>query len=79
MKLFPVAAALIVLPVIAMAADTQPQTPQVQALQQTVIKLTGENLDWQAQAIALKAQVEDLTKKLDAAKASTPATDTPPK
>lgn len=54
-------------PVVAWAQTAQPPQqipPQVQALQQRVIQLTGESLDWQTQAITLQHRVDDLTKQL---------------
>jgi hypothetical protein len=49
-------------------APQEPMSPQIQALQQTVIKLTGEALDWQTRAIELQRQVDDLTRQLTEAK-----------
>lgn len=64
-----IAVALLIIPVAAMSQQPQAQPPNVQALQQTVIKLTGESLDWQTQAITLQAQVADLQKQIADAKA----------
>lgn len=65
-----IAIALALLPGLALAEVPAPPVspPQVAALQQTVIELTGQKLDWQAQAIALQRQVDDLTKQLADAK-----------
>lgn len=61
------------LPVVAMA-QAQQQSPEIEALQQKVLQLTGESLNWQAQAIAEKRHADELQKQLDAAKkAATPA------
>lgn len=57
----------------------QPLPPQVQALQQTVVELTGQKLDWQAHAIELQRQVDELTKQLEAAKKPSPETKEPSK
>lgn len=54
-------------PAVAMAQPAPPP-PAMQALQQTVIKLTGESLEWQAKAIELQARVADLEKQLADAK-----------
>jgi len=55
----------------AVAAEPQLQ-PGEQAMQQMIMELTGEKLQWQTQAIALQRQVDDLTKQLSAAKAPAP-------
>jgi hypothetical protein len=41
-------------------------SPQVQALQQTVLELTGQKIDWQARAIELQAKVDALEKQIAA-------------
>jgi hypothetical protein len=73
MRLY-LAAALLLVPVAAVAqqAPQQAPTPVVQALQQTVIKLTGEELEWQARAIGDEAEIADLKKQVAAAKPATP-------
>lgn len=71
---FALAAALLLVPVAAVAqmAPQQAPTPVVQALQQTVIKLTGEELEWQARAIGDEAEIADLKKQIAAAKPTAP-------
>lgn len=46
-------------------ADEPALPPNIQAMQQTIIKLTGESLQWQTQALALKAENEELKKQID--------------
>lgn len=58
---------LATLPVFAFGQE-KPLPPAVQALQQTVLKLTGEAIDWQARAIELQGSVADLQKQLADAK-----------
>ena len=51
-------------------AQVPPQlSPTDEAMQQRIIQLTGDALNWQAQAITAQRQVADLQKQLDAAKA----------
>lgn len=38
-------------------------TPEVEALQQAVLRLTSESITWQARAIELQRQVDALTKE----------------
>lgn len=52
------------LPVVALAQAPQ-QPPEIEALQQKVIQLTGESLNWQSQAIAEKRHADELQKQLD--------------
>lgn len=52
-----------------MAQVQPPQPPMTEALQQRVIALTGESIQWQAQSITLQRQVDELTKELEALKA----------
>jgi hypothetical protein len=49
-----------------------PPLPEVEALQQRVLLLTGEVVSWQTQAIALRRQVDDLNKQLVEAKKHQP-------
>ena len=52
-------------PAFALAAETQPPLPpQVEACQQTILKLTGEQLQWQTQAISLQRHIDDLNKQI---------------
>jgi hypothetical protein len=67
-------AALFLLPV---AASAQPApSPELQAAQTEILQQLSAKLLAQTQVIDLKAQVADLQKQLDAAKAAPPA---PPK
>ncbi len=50
-----------------MGAEMDPAAnldPATVALHQTVLKLTGEVIDWQARAIGLQREVEDLKLRL---------------
>lgn len=46
----------------ALAEEMPP--PNIQAMYQTIGKLTNEAINWQAQAIALKAENDELKKQL---------------
>jgi hypothetical protein len=59
---------LIAFPIVAVAQVPQP-TPSDEAMQQRIIQLTGESLNWQIRALTAERQVSDLQKQLDAAKA----------
>ncbi len=52
--------AALFLPTCAMA---QTLPANVQALQQTILKLTGESLDWQTKAIELQRENDELKQK----------------
>jgi len=53
------------LPFAAMAQQQPPPlAPNVEACQQTILKLTGEQLQWQTQAITLQRHVDDLNKQV---------------
>ena len=75
-----VLAALLLAPAVAVAQPAPPpMPPQTQAMQQTILELTGQKLDWQTQAIALQRLVDDLQKQLAAAKPTPPAPPETPK
>lgn len=63
------------LPVMVGAQQPAAPSPQIQALQQTVIELTGEKLDWRARVIADEATIADLRKQLDEAKTPKPGSE----
>lgn len=67
------------IPLFALPIVAHAQVPQVapadEAMQQRIIQLTGDALNWQAQAITAQRQVADLQKQLEAAK----KTETPSK
>lgn len=66
-KLISALAVISLLPIAAMAQPTpQEMSPSDLASQQMIIKLTGENLQYQTQIIALQRQLEELHKQLDA-------------
>jgi len=54
-------------PLTALAQQPPPLPPQVEACQQTILKLTGEQLQWQTQAITLQRHVDDLNKQVASA------------
>lgn len=49
---------------LAQSQPRPPQPPEVEALQQRVLILTGEVVNWQTEAIALRRQVDDLNRQL---------------
>jgi len=53
-----------------------PLPPEVEACQQVILKLTGEQLQWQTQAITLQRHIADLDKQL--ASAEPPKTEAKP-
>jgi hypothetical protein len=65
----------LLLPSLALAQQTAPLPPEVEACQQTILKLTGEQLQWQTQTITLQRHVADLNKQL--ASTEPPKTETP--
>ncbi len=60
----------LVMPGLVNTGHTETAPPNVQALQQTVLKLTGEALDWQTRAIALQQENEELKKQLQQRRAT---------
>lgn len=58
---------LLALAPIAAFAQEAPLPANIQAMQQTIVKLTGESLQWQTEAIRLQAENADLKKQLSAA------------
>lgn len=68
-----IAALALLLPPLAWAQQPQqPLTPAMEALQQSVIDLTGQKLEWQARAIELQRKVAELEKAAAAAKPAEP-------
>ncbi len=61
-------ALMLMIPVAAIAQQPPTQPPEIQALQESILQLTSEKLQWHAQAIALQRQVADLQRQLTEAK-----------
>lgn len=65
--------AAVLLPSVALAQQPQqPLPPATEAMQATIIDLTGQKLEWQARAIELQRKVAELEKAAAAKPAEAP-------